>query len=81
MSLLRKVIPEKVRIPAYIVVIATFVTIVDFFMHRKVARPYHIDYAFASADLFQSSEISIGRADEWLAFSDHMPLVLDIACV
>ena len=52
-----------------------------FFMHRKVARPYHIDYAFASADLFQSSEISIGRADEWLAFSDHMPLVLDIACV
>lgn len=32
-SLLRKVIPEKVRIPAYIVVIATFVTIVDLFMN------------------------------------------------
>jgi Na+-translocating ferredoxin:NAD+ oxidoreductase RnfE subunit len=32
-SLLRKVIPDKVRIPAYIVVIATFVTIVDLFMN------------------------------------------------
>ena len=32
-SLLRKVIPDKVRIPAYIIVIATFVTIVDLFMN------------------------------------------------
>ncbi len=32
-SLLRKMIPAKVRIPCYIVVIATFVTIVDFVMN------------------------------------------------
>ena len=31
-SLLRKVIPDQVRIPCYIVVIASFVTIVDFLM-------------------------------------------------
>ena len=31
-SMLRKVIPEKVRIPAFIVVIASFVTIVDLMM-------------------------------------------------
>jgi electron transport complex protein RnfE len=31
-SLLRKVIPDKVRIPCYVVVIASFVTIVDFLM-------------------------------------------------
>jgi len=31
-SLLRNVIPEKVRIPAYIVIIATFVTIVEMLM-------------------------------------------------
>ena len=49
-----------------------------FFMHRKLDRPYHIDYAFASADLFQSSAISVGRAEEWLKFSDHMPVVLDV---
>ncbi|MFH1069665.1 MAG: electron transport complex subunit RsxE, partial [Candidatus Glassbacteria bacterium] len=32
-SLLRKAIPNKIRIPAFIVVIATFVTIVDLVMH------------------------------------------------
>ena len=32
-SLLRKVIPETVRIPCYIVIIAGFVTIVQMFMH------------------------------------------------
>lgn len=31
-SLLRKVIPDKIRIPAFIVIIATFVTIVEMFM-------------------------------------------------
>ena len=31
-SLLRKVIPDEVRIPAFIVVIASFVTVVDFLM-------------------------------------------------
>ena len=32
-SLLRKVIPDEVRIPAFIVVIASLVTVVDFLMH------------------------------------------------
>ncbi len=32
-SLLKKFIPDKVRIPAFIVIIATFVTIVDLVMH------------------------------------------------
>lgn len=31
-SLLRKVIPDKIRIPSFIVIIATFVTIVEMFM-------------------------------------------------
>ena len=31
-SLLRKVIPEKVRIPSYIVIIASFVTVIQFLM-------------------------------------------------
>jgi electron transport complex protein RnfE len=31
-SLLRNVIPDKIRIPAYIVIIATFVTIVEMLM-------------------------------------------------
>ena len=32
-SLLRKIIPEKVRIAAYIVIIATFVTIIQMFLN------------------------------------------------
>ena len=32
-SILRKAVPEKIRIPIFIVVIATFVTIVDLLMH------------------------------------------------
>jgi Na+-translocating ferredoxin:NAD+ oxidoreductase subunit E len=35
-SLLRKVIPAKIRIPAFIVVIATFVTMVDLVMEAFV---------------------------------------------
>lgn len=33
-SLLRKLIPDKVRLPAYIVIIATFVTIVQLFVAK-----------------------------------------------
>lgn len=33
-SLLRKIIPDKVRLPAYIVIIATFVTIVQLFVAK-----------------------------------------------
>ena len=50
-----------------------------FFMYRRPDKSYHIDHAFASADIIQSSTISIGRAEEWLEFSDHMPVILDIA--
>jgi exonuclease III len=48
-----------------------------FYMYRKIERPYHIDYAFLSSDLMLSSNISIGKADEWLEFSDHMPVIFD----
>jgi exonuclease III len=49
-----------------------------FYLYRKAERPYHIDYAFLSSDLVSSSTISIGKSDEWLEFSDHMPVVFTI---
>lgn len=52
-----------------------------FFMHRKRARPYHIDYAFASAELMKGASISVGDPEQWLEFSDHMPIVVDIVTV
>ncbi len=39
-SILRNVIPEKIRIPAFIVVIATFVTIIEMFM-KAYAQPIY----------------------------------------
>lgn len=39
-SALRKVIPEKVRIPAFIVVIATFVTLVQMILHAYAGAIY-----------------------------------------
>ena len=40
-SLLRKVIPDKIRIPAFVVVIATFVTIVEMFMKAYTQDLYN----------------------------------------
>ena len=39
-SLLRKFIPDKIRIPAFVVVIATFVTVIDMLMHAYLPPLY-----------------------------------------
>ena len=39
-SALRKIIPEKIRIPAFIVVIATFVTLVELILHAYASSIY-----------------------------------------
>ena len=39
-SLLRKVIPDKVRIPAYVLIIATFVTLVEMLLRKFVPALY-----------------------------------------
>lgn len=39
-SLIRNVVPDKIRIPAFIVVIATFVTMVEMFMHAYAPTLY-----------------------------------------
>lgn len=49
-----------------------------FYLHRKADKPYHIDYAFLSSDLLPSSKLSIGKREDWIACSDHMPLSVDI---
>ncbi len=39
-SLLRKVIPDKVRLPSYIIIIATFVTLVKMFLEKFLPALY-----------------------------------------
>ena len=48
---------------------------------KKADKPYHVDYAFASADLFDATthSVEVGAAAPWLKLSDHMPLVFTLA--
>ena len=49
-----------------------------FFMYRNTEKPYHIDYAFVSETLIKDSNVEIGNPDQWLAYSDHMPLIFTL---
>lgn len=71
-SLLRNIIPSKVRIPCYIIVIATFTTIVDLFMKGYFPALYEVMGIFiplivvncivlARAEAF-ASKVSLPRA-------------------
>lgn len=60
-SLLRKVIPETVRIPCYIVIIAGFVTIVSMFMHAFLPELYELLGVYLA--LITVNCIILGRAE------------------
>ena len=60
-SLLRKVIPDKVRIPCYIVIIAAFVTVAEMFMHAYAPELYSSLGVFLS--LIVVNCIILGRAE------------------
>jgi len=48
-----------------------------FFMHKKESKPYHTDYVFAPSGIVESGSVRVGRFDEWIDASDHMPVLLD----
>ena len=60
-SLLRKVIPDTVRIPCYIVVIAGFVTIVQLLMHAHLPELYDMMGVYLA--LIVVNCIILGRAE------------------
>jgi electron transport complex protein RnfE len=67
-SLVRNIVPEKVRIPCYIVIIATFVTIADLFM--KAYSPLLSRSLGMFVPLIVVNCIVLGRAE---AFSSKEP--------
>lgn len=73
-SLLKKIIPEKVRIPAYIVVIASFVTIVEMVMSKFLPDLYDSLGVFIS--LIVVNCIIFARAE---AFAFKNPPVASMA--
>ena len=60
-SLLRKLIPETVRIPCYIVIIAGFVTIVQMLMHAYLPAMYELLGVYLA--LITVNCIILGRAE------------------
>ena len=64
-SLLKKLIPDKVRIPAFIVVIATFVTLVQLLMQAYLPSIYDVLGLFIP--LIVVNCIVLGRAEAFAA--------------
>jgi len=68
-SALKKLIPNQIRIPAYIVIIATFVTIVDLLLKAMLPEVYKVLGIFVP--LIVVNCIILGRAE---AFASKMPI-------
>lgn len=48
------------------------------YLLKKLSKPFHLDYCFASQNLINSAtSIKIGNPEEWLEWSDHMPLIIE----
>lgn len=73
-SLLRKVIPDRVRIPVYIVIVAAFTTIVDMVMHAYLPGMHAILGIFIP--LIVVNCIILGRAE---AFASKNGPLLSVA--
>ena len=74
-SLLRKIIPETVRIPCYIVIIASFVTIVDMLMHAYLPELYSTLGVFLK--LITVNCIILGRAEMFASKNGPFKSILD----
>lgn len=74
-SLLRKIIPDKMRMPAYIVVIASFVTIVDFLMEGYTPAVYAALGIYIP--LIVVNCIIMGRAEAYAGKNAPIPSFFD----
>lgn len=74
-SLMRNIIPESVRIPAYVVIIASFVTMTDQLMHAFVPALYQALGIFIP--LIVVNCIILGRAEAFASRNTTLPSVMD----
>ena len=74
-SLLRKVIPNGVRVPVYIIIIASFVTIVELLMHAYVTSLY--DSLGIYIPLIVVNCIIFGRAETYASKNKPILSVFD----
>jgi electron transport complex protein RnfE len=74
-SMLKNLIPDMVRIPAYIVVIATFVTIIEMLMNAYV--PALADSLGIFIPLIVVNCIVLGRAESFASKNGVLPSIFD----
>lgn len=74
-SLIRNLIPSKIRIPAYVMVIASLVTIVDMFMHAYAYSLYKVLGVFIP--LIVVNCIILGRAESFASKNGVILSALD----
>ena len=74
-SLLRKVIPDRVRMPAYIVIVASFVTMVQFLMQGFVPSLYSSLGIYIP--LIVVNCIILGRAEAYASKNKPIPSLFD----
>lgn len=74
-SLLRGIIPDKVRVPAFIVVIASFVTVVQLLMQGYVPSLY--DSLGIYIPLIVVNCIILGRAESYASKNEPIPSIFD----
>ena len=74
-SLLRKVIPDSVRMPAYIVIVASFVTIIQFLLQGFVPSIY--DALGIYIPLIVVNCIILGRAESYASKNPALPSMFD----
>lgn len=74
-SMLRKIIPDSVRIPAFIVVVASFVTIVQFLLEGFVPSLY--DALGLYIPLIVVNCIILGRAESYASKNPVLPSLFD----
>ena len=78
-SLLRKLIPEEIRTPAYIVIIATFVTIVKMLTNAFLPELYSSLGVFIS--LIVVNCIVLGRAEAYASKNKVFDSLIDALCM
>ncbi len=74
-SLLRKIIPDSVRMPAFIVIVASFVTIVQFLLEGFVPSLYEALGLYIP--LIVVNCIILGRAESYASKNPVLPSVFD----
>ncbi|MBQ3583208.1 MAG: electron transport complex subunit E [Lachnospiraceae bacterium] len=74
-SLLRKAIPDKVRMPAFIVIVASFVTMVEFML--KAYLPALNDSLGIYIPLIVVNCIILGRAEAYASKNPVLPSIFD----